>query len=130
VAGVTNRVREERGRPRYGTRRPVDGGSLRVTPASALTPDDRAAIRGNLNDLIAALAPEEPWNLAEAIRLMDEADALVERLAAPGSHPAIQAAAEMAASAFRRHDVLSYRTAVAKIVSLARQLGKPELPGS
>jgi hypothetical protein len=89
------------------------GGFISVIPASELTADDREAIRQRRDELLAVLSPAEPWNLDTAIRLMDEADALVEQLSVDGRHPAIAAAA-MVSSAFATRDRETVRFAVAE----------------
>jgi hypothetical protein len=98
------------------------GESIAVAPASELTPDDRQSIREHRAELLALLSLAEPWNADTAIRLMSEADALVERLHVDGQHPAIMAAAAMVTSAHATHDLETVRFAVVEFITLVRQL--------
>ena len=109
-----------------GFRLTVDSGSLRVAPASALTADDREAIRIELPALVAALSPGEPWDQRTALRLMEAADALVERLGVVGSRPEITTAATMVVNAYATRDVETLRFAVAEFTVIVRRLAASE----
>jgi hypothetical protein len=106
-------------------------GELRVSPAAALTAADRVAIRSHLPGLLAALAArvagrESPANRGcsrdEAIRLMFDADALVEQLGIDGRLPAVQDAAAVVTSAFATRDMETLRLAVAEFGVVVRTL--------
>src|SRR5262245_53573905 len=87
----------------------VTAGSLRVRPRSRLTPEEREAIGSHLPELIATLTVGEPWDQCEALRLMEEADALVGHLGVDGRHPAIADAAAMVVSAHVLRDMETLR---------------------
>jgi hypothetical protein len=95
-------------------------GRLSVSPATALTVNDREVIREHRDELLAVLSPVEPWNLAMAIRLMHDADALVEQLGVSGRHPAIADAAAMVTSAHATRDMETIRFAVAEFALFVR----------
>jgi hypothetical protein len=95
-------------------------GRLSVSPASALTSTDRDTIRRRRNELLSILAPGEPWDQQAAIRLMLDADALVERLGVDGRHPAISDTAAAVASAYRMRDLETLRFAVAEFEATVR----------
>ena len=107
----------------------IVAGSLRVRPASTLTQDDRDAIRGGLPALIAALTVGEPWDGREAIRLMSDADALVEQLGMSGRHPAIQNAAAVVSSAYATRDLETVRFACSAFAVTVRELAASAHPG-
>lgn len=75
-------------------------GSVAVRPAGALTAADREAVRECRADLLDVLGRAGPWDGAAAVRLMAEADGLVERLGADGRHPFLIAAAERVVGAY------------------------------
>jgi hypothetical protein len=97
-------------------------GAISVAPASGLTPEDRQAIRDRRARLLAILSPREPWDAATALRLMETADALVERLGVDARHPAVAAAAEEVGSAYATRDMETVRFAVAEFVVVVRRL--------
>jgi len=97
-------------------------GSLSIVPASKLTADDRQAVRQHRADLLALVPPVELWNLAEAIRLMDAADATVERLNVSGLDPIIQAAAAGCVDAHRCRSMAVVRSACLEIEQRAHAL--------
>lgn len=97
-------------------------GKIVVTPASRLTPEDRDAIGNCRADLLAILSPGEPWNTATALRLMVDADAMVERLGVSGRHPAIADAAAMVTSAFATGDMETLQFAVGQFLTLLREV--------
>jgi hypothetical protein len=94
------------------------GGRLEVRPAGRLTPAERGAIRSRLSELLALLA----WDQATALRDMDAADTLVERLGVPGSDPRVQAAADAIAAAYAARDVVAFRFAIAAFRECVRRL--------
>jgi hypothetical protein len=120
----------------------VADGSLRVAPASSLSPADREAIRANLPGLILYFAPSAevqssrlpipernvgsptaaPWDAAEALKLMRQADEVAIRLGVPSTHPALQAAAARAIGANDRGDLAGLRAAVTEVENLSRRL--------
>jgi hypothetical protein len=110
----------------------VVSGSLRVAPASALTAGDREAIRAGLPALIAALAPAEPWDTKAAVRLMESADGLVERLGVDGTRPEVTAAAAMVTSACAARDMETLRFACREFEIAVRQVAaeRPQLRNS
>lgn len=61
------------------------------------------------------------WDGPTALRLMAEADAQVEALRAPGSHPEIQAAAARVADAHCRKDFAGVRQGCEAVVNAARR---------
>ena len=106
---------------------------LIVQPASALSPADRAAIRRHLAELVAVLTGEakphlgvepatvlDPWDQSAALRLMFDADTLVERLGVDGRHPAIAAAAARAAGAYAARDMTALRRALTEFAAAVR----------
>jgi hypothetical protein len=123
-------------------------GRLAVSPATALTASDREAIRERREELLTTLSlsdcqvayvsscPQsdrstgdgspkrvgEAWNRKLAIRLMYDADTLVERSEVSGRHPAVADAAAMVASAFASRDMETLRFALAEFAVLIRQL--------
>lgn len=105
------------------------GEQLSVAPASALTTADRQAIRERRNELLAILSPKEPWNPQAAIRLMHEADALVERLGVSGGHPAVAEAAAMVSSALAARDMETIRLAVVEFAVILRRIAGMEAAG-
>jgi hypothetical protein len=111
------------------------GGRLEVRPASALTDRDREAIRSHAADLLAALqsprAPEEqagePWDREVAIKLMFNADGLVERLGVDGHHSAIVNAATLVSSASDARDMETLRFALAEFELTVRRVARERL---
>ena len=112
----------------------VVAGGLSVAPAAALTLDDRAAIRARRDELLALLSvpdgrptdgpatrPGEPWNVRVALKLMADADGLVERLGVDGRHPVIVDAAALVVSAYQTHDLETVRFAVTEFVVAVRE---------
>jgi hypothetical protein len=99
----------------------VVAGKIMVTPASRLTPKDRETIGKYRVDLLAMLSPGEPWNTTTALRLMNEADALAERLSVSGRHPEMADAAAMVTSAFATPDLETVRFAVGQFTALVRK---------
>src|SRR5437016_402123 len=98
------------------------GGRLGISPASALTHADRAILRERRDALLAALTLGEPWDQREALRLMEEADALVQRLAVNGGNLAVVDAAAMVASAFATRDMETVRFACTEFAATVRGL--------
>ena len=118
---------------RRGIALSADAGRLMVRPATALTPDDREAIRRYLPELVAVLAvagtpspcPEtavasNSWNRATAHQLMFDADTLVERLGVDGRHPVISTAAARVTDAHMAHDLLALRRALTEFETAVR----------
>jgi hypothetical protein len=104
------------------TVRPVVG-RLGVSPTSTLSDEDRAAIREHRAGLLALLTPvAEPWDQREALRLMFDADTLVERLRVDGRHPDIQAAAAIVSSAYETCDLKAVRFACSEFMVLVRRV--------
>lgn len=68
------------------------------------------------------LTGAEPWDRRAAVRLLLDADALVERLGIDGRHPAVRDAAAMVTSAFGTRDPETVRFAVAEFTALIRRL--------
>jgi hypothetical protein len=97
---------------------------LTVRPSSALTPGDRAAIVRHLPGLVAAVAagvrPAGACDAAAAVRLLTEADTLVERLGVSGTHPAVAAAAGMVCRAYAAGDPAAVRCVVAEFERVVR----------
>jgi len=100
----------------------VADGSLRVSPASALTSSARVAIRADLPALITHRAPGEVWDQGEAIRLMYDADTLVDQLEVDGTLPDVAAAASVVAGAFATLDIETVRFAVGEFTVLVCSL--------
>jgi hypothetical protein len=103
-------------------------GRLSVSPASALTAADREAVRQRRDELLALLARAEPWDLPTALRLMHDADSLVEQLGVSGRHPAVAAAAATVASALTTRDMETLRFAVAEFAAVVRELARKQSP--
>lgn len=105
----------------------VTGGALAVRPASALTPADRAAIARHLPAVVAALAsgnrpPVAEWDDRDAVRLLADADRLVERLGVNGTHPDVAGAAEVVCAAYAARDADALWPAVAAFERVVRRL--------
>lgn len=113
----------------------VVAGKLVARPASALTGHDREVIRGSAQELVAALTAErEPdlevdgevgratWDQSAALRMMFDADTLVERLGIDGRHPEIAAAAARVTAAHMTRDMLSLRRAVSEFETTVRRV--------
>jgi len=109
-------------------------GKLVVRPATGLTSDDRDAIRSNVPELVAALAAErqlasqvevevgsESWDQSAALRMLFDADTLVEQLEVDGRHPEIAAAAARVSDAFVAHDMPALRRALGEFETAVRR---------
>ncbi len=96
-------------------------GKIVVTPASRLTPEDRDAIGKCRAELLKILSPCEPWKASTALRLMAEADALVERLGVSGLQPEVADGAAMVTSAFETRDVETLRFAAGEFALMVRK---------
>ena len=103
-------------------------GRLAVSPATSLTAADRDAIYERRNELLAILSPGEPWNPGVAIRLMHDADTLVEEMGVSGRHPAIADAAATVTSAFATRDMETLRFAMSEFVSVVRRVAHEGVP--
>ncbi len=103
-----------------GFRLAVVNGSLRVSPASALTSGDREAIREALPAVLATLCEVEPWDGKTALGLMESADALVGRLGVDGTWPEIADAAAVVVSAHATKDMETLRFAVTDFIVAVR----------
>lgn len=68
------------------------------------------------------LVGAEPWDQRAALRLIVDADALVEQLGVDGQHPVIVSAAAMVTNAFATRDMETLRFAVAEFTVLVRGL--------
>jgi hypothetical protein len=103
-------------------------GRLQARPASALTPQDRDAIRSVLTDLVALLIPvpaltgPEPWDPAVAIQLMHDADSLVAQADLDGRHPVLVDAAGMVQDAYFTRDLGTLRFAVTEFAFAVRNV--------
>ncbi len=104
-----------------GFRLAVVNGSLRVSPASAITSGDREAIRAVLPALLATLCDVEPWDGETARRLMESADALVGRLGVDGTRPEIADAVAVVVSAHATKDMETLRLAVTEFAVVVRR---------
>ena len=98
----------------------VVNGSLRVSPASALTSGNRKAIREALPALVATLGGVEPWDGETALRLMESADAVVGRLGVDGTRREITDAAAVVVSAHAARDLETLRFAVTEFLVSVR----------
>ena len=105
-------------------------GRLSVSPATALTAADREAIRERRNELLAIVSQGEAWNPQVAIRLMDDADALVERLGVDGRDPTITGAAALVCSAYALRDMETVRFACRDLEVVVRKLAAGRERGS
>lgn len=105
-----------------GFRLAAAGGSLRVAPASTLTPGDREAIRGSAAALVAALTPWGHGNADAPLRLMEAADGEVEWLGVDGTRPEVAAAADAVSLARSGGDSEALRFAVADFLVVVRSL--------
>jgi len=97
-------------------------GRLSVSPATALTVADRKVIRQRRNELLTILSLGEPWYQKTAIRLMHDAEALVEGRGEDGRHPAITNAAAIVCSAYRTRDMETLRFACREFEATVRGL--------
>jgi hypothetical protein len=113
-----------------GFRLAVVDGSLRVSPASALTPRDREAIRATLPAVLTTLGVIEPWDGETALRLMEEADARLERSGVDGNRPEIAAAAAVVVSAHATRDMETLRFALSEFLHAVRLADRrcPSMP--
>lgn len=83
------------------------GDRLAVRPAAALTDADRAAIRAGKAELVRYLSPPAAgWDANAARALLADADALVERLGVPNTHPELRTLATSAVEAVAGRDLL------------------------
>jgi hypothetical protein len=101
-----------------GFRLAAAGGVLVVGPASALTPGERAAIRALLPSLVAALTPCRGPD--DVHRLLESADAEVERLGVSGTRAEVAAAADRVSLAHFGGCEEAIRFAVADFLALVR----------
>jgi hypothetical protein len=111
-----------------GVRLQAVGGVLRCLSAGPLPDDLRAALATRKAELLAHLSEPrlkggQPWDRRVALRLMEAADALVERLGVDGRHPAVAGAAAMITSAYVTRDVKTVRFACAEFEAVVRGLG-------
>jgi hypothetical protein len=97
-------------------------GAISVAPASALTREDRDAIRGFRSGLLAILSPGEPWDTAAALAPMEAADALVERLGVDGRHPSVARAAAKVCGAYAAGSIEALRYACREFEAVVRRL--------
>lgn len=79
-------------------------------------------LRERKGEVVALL--KASWSLQDAIALTVEADAEVERIGVPGSSPAVLAAAERAAEAFRVMSMPVLIGACERVKAAARELVK------
>ncbi|QDU23914.1 hypothetical protein [Urbifossiella limnaea] len=109
------------------------GGKLTVRPASALTTAEQAAIVTHLSGLVAAVATGVTPAVGDrdndtAVRLLTDADTLVERLRVSGTRPEVNAAAAMVCRAYATGDLAAVRFAVAEFERVVRRLaGRPRV---
>lgn len=110
-------------------------GKLMVRPATGLTTDDREAIRGKVPELVAALSAERPltpqvevevvsesWDQSAALRMLFDADTLVEQLAVDGRHPEIAAAAARVSDAHLARDARTLRRMLSEFETVVRRV--------
>ena len=111
-------------------------GRLSVSPANELTTSDRDLIREHRDELLAILPVPvnsrtdrqvERWNEEVALRLMNNADALVEQLGISGHHPKVAGAAAMVVSAFTFQDLETVRLAVTEFTIVVRKVASEPL---
>ncbi len=113
----------------------IVGGQLVVRPAAKLTSDDREAIRCHLPELITTLTKEsklptdlmsssvpDSWDQQAAIRMMFDADTLVESLGVDGRHPAITATVAQVSRAHAAQNMGALRFALGEFTTLVRKL--------
>ena len=108
--------------------------TLQARPGSLLTDDDRARLRECAGAILAhlgtpvtnagtiTLSGNEPWNSGVALKLMEEADALVERFGVDGRHPDVQLAAALVCSARAAKDMETLRLACREFEVALRRL--------
>lgn len=111
-------------------------GTLQARPASLLTTEERAWLGANAGAILAHLkgaggadtpvvpSAGEPWDRRVAIKLMEDADALVERLGVSGHHPDVRDAAARVASAYAARDLETVRLNVSEFKLLVRDLAR------
>jgi hypothetical protein len=97
-------------------------GAISVAPATALTPEDRDAIRRLRAGLLAILSPVEAWDAATAFRLMEAADALVGGLGVDGRLPTVATAAAAVCGAYAARDMETVRVACGEFDAVVRTL--------
>jgi hypothetical protein len=97
-------------------------GAISVSPASALTPGDRDAIRRLRIELLATLSPGVRWDTATALGLMEAADSLVERLGVDGRHPSVARAAAKVCAAHAAQGMGAVRLACRGFEAVVRGL--------
>jgi hypothetical protein len=120
VASNTLRVLADLADRRFRVR--AVAGSVRVSPASALTDADRQAIRQNRGGLLGLLAETDVWDLPAVIGWVCDADELVERLGVRRTHPEVLALARTAVAVQRLENMTAMRSALAEFTALVRRL--------
>ena len=108
-----------------GVRLQVVGGALRCVSAGPLPDDLRDLLAARKQELLVHLGGRsitrgQTWAQGEANRLMEAADALVERLGTDGRLPAVQAAAAMVVSALAARDMETVRFAAGEFAAAVR----------
>ncbi|VTR93575.1 unnamed protein product [Gemmata massiliana] len=104
-----------------GVRLWSESGNIHYRSPSPLGPELRDAIIASKPELLVHLAE---WDGAEAIRLEQEADGLVESLGILANDPVIQEAADRCVHAHHRNDMTGVRAACAVVEDRARKLAK------
>jgi len=105
-------------------------GQVAVRPAHRLTTVDQAMIREHREALVALLSSTTtaPWNLTTALRLMDAADAAVNRSGVSGSHPEIQAGVAMVSTAYAAKDLSRVRAGCDAMKAVVLRLSARSAP--
>jgi hypothetical protein len=104
-----------------GVRVGVRDGRLTIRSAAPAPDDVKALVRAHRPALLAYLAAE-PWDLAAALHLMDQADAAVEQSGVSGTHPEVRAAAAAVCAASAAKDLAVVRAACAAMTTAVRRL--------
>lgn len=110
---------------------PTVRGTLEVRPTASLTGTDRDWLRKHSNEAVAYLVAGEPWNLAAALRLMEEADGAVAASGVSGSRPEVQTIVEVIAAAYGAKQLRRVRLACEALGATVKRLtgAQCESPG-
>ena len=110
-----------------GSRLKFSGPAAAVAELKPLLLEHKWALLALLSSPDASARPlppagNESWDQREALRLMAEADALVERLGVDGLHPVVADAATVVGSAFAARDLATVRFACSQFAAMVREL--------
>jgi len=99
---------------------------LFVSPASALTADDRKTIFEHRNEMLALLSPCEAWNHEGAIELIHDVDCVVGACGISARDPLLSDAIAMVIDAYETRDMETLRFAVTELRLFIQQIANDE----